>query len=676
MATGGTEVFLSCDARSPSVHQGSSPAPRDVVDVGLAALIATLFGVEALRAFLTGVYALNVLTTGLNVSVGAVLLLLAPVVHMLGLGRVAPARLVPPIAILLAGFRLLLLVPWPLALHVLFSGLATATYLVFVVPFLAGALRLAGGAGGVASGIGFALAADLALRILGASTDPGATLWSAAYLAPLTLVFLLVAFRVPLPREPMTNRGPPLRAVALGLGLGGFLALATTALLYPWFLARWTGQSPGPFGPSVLLGFAAGAYVARAGLGPPARAARWNAVLLAALAVFAIDLALVGTDVLPVSALLAAAASVVGLERLLGSATRSGMSARDMGLALTIASAVLLLAVLAFVFTLTYAYVPAPAVWKGHAPVVLLLIAVAFLGPALAAGKRGTGVAPSSLGRRSAAVVAAVVLTLGAVGIALTPSVAPVAPGTDVLRVMTFNVHQGFGADGLLDVSRIADVVRLANPDVLALQESDTVRLTSGGVDLVGYLSASLGYHVAYGPPTREQTYGVAVLSRLPIVTWSYALLTSAGDQRALVHATLQSAFGSIHVIAVHLGLRQADRDVQVSEVLAYLDRVAGSRILLGDLNACPSGSCPADIDPPDAVYGRLSAALDDAWVEAGFDPEADSGFTYPSTHPVERIDYIFVSAGVAILRCEVVGPPSRTDASDHLPVLAEVRVS
>jgi endonuclease/exonuclease/phosphatase family metal-dependent hydrolase len=49
--------------------------------------------------------------------------------------------------------------------------------------------------------------------------------------------------------------------------------------------------------------------------------------------------------------------------------------------------------------------------------------------------------------------------------------------------------------------------------------------------------------------------------------------------------------------------------------------------------------------------------------------------FTNPARDPVRRIDGIFASSGIEVLRCGVPGIPEAQYASDHLPVLAVLDV-
>lgn len=68
---------------------------------------------------------------------------------------------------------------------------------------------------------------------------------------------------------------------------------------------------------------------------------------------------------------------------------------------------------------------------------------------------------------------------------------APVA--SDALRVLTYNIHHGEGTDGVLDLERIAGVIKGASPDLVALQEVDVGAERTGGVDQAGELGRLTG---------------------------------------------------------------------------------------------------------------------------------------------------------------------------------------
>lgn len=93
-------------------------------------------------------------------------------------------------------------------------------------------------------------------------------------------------------------------------------------------------------------------------------------------------------------------------------------------------------------------------------------------------------------------------------------------------------------------------------------------------------------------------------------------------------------------------------RAVQVAETRQIMRRAPGPKVLLGDLNAPPS-----------------APELAPLWREL---TDSEPGaFTFPARHPVKRIDYVAVSAGVRVHAAVVAG----TLASDHRPVVADLRL-
>ena len=67
------------------------------------------------------------------------------------------------------------------------------------------------------------------------------------------------------------------------------------------------------------------------------------------------------------------------------------------------------------------------------------------------------------------------------------------------VRVLTYNIRHGQGMDGRVDLSRVADVIRRLEPDVVALQEVDQATTRAGGVDQAAELGRLTGLHSAFG---------------------------------------------------------------------------------------------------------------------------------------------------------------------------------
>ena len=233
---------------------------------------------------------------------------------------------------------------------------------------------------------------------------------------------------------------------------------------------------------------------------------------------------------------------------------------------------------------------------------------------------------------------------------------------------MTYNIHAGHG-----DIDRTAATIRALSPDIVGLEEVDVHWAErSGFVDQATRLGQSLGMAVRFAPiyelpgatvtaPKRE--FGVALLSRYPIVAWENATLTRLSTQtenpaptrmRGLLAATIDVQGTRVRVFVTHLDYRKdpSVRRTQIAEMLARIGEVDDPTLLLGDLNASPDA---AELQP-------LFARLHDSWLKT-----AGPGFTYPADTPTERIDYVLVSPNVKVDTAFVPLVPA---ASDHRPVV------
>ena len=223
------------------------------------------------------------------------------------------------------------------------------------------------------------------------------------------------------------------------------------------------------------------------------------------------------------------------------------------------------------------------------------------------------------------------------------------------LRVMTYNIKHG----GESSLESVAAAIAAEAPDLVALQEVDHLTGRSGHVDQAARLGELTGMEHAFVPALLDfdgGQYGVALLSRHPILSVARMPLPSAGEQRVL--ALMDVEVDPDHVVPVgvtHFGVTgAAERQEQASAVLAAL---AGrpSAILAGDLNATSS----------EASVAALRASLSDAWSRGG----AGSGNTSPAWFPTRRIDYIFLGGDwTPRLTARVAGASSQ---SDHRPVVA-----
>lgn len=613
----------------------------------------------SLRAFFSSIYYHNLTELGLNATALYALLLLAPAALALLPERAAAARVATALLAAFALARAATALGWATPAHLPLAGVAAALGVCALVAF-----SRASRPGALAAGLGAGIALDASLLLAAASADPLAR-GAVGVVGSLAAGAAFVLTRGGAPSAPAPGARAPWLPAA---GVGAWLFLEHAILGNASHVARWNGLPPIAVGAAIVAGLLApvvlvsrGAVVSRSAL------VTVNAVALVAL----LDHAFVHSPLLLATLPFAQAALVLDLRAALG--PFAGGTARRAALAGALAGLVALLLHFAFAFSFTFAYVPLGALWHRAElwlpTLALLILAATALLPTRAAMRWG-----ALRGRPALALAVPALLLLAGAAVAPSPAVDPVDEGAS-LRVATFNLHQGFNNDAVVDADVFVQAIRELDADLVALQESDTPRFTSANLDIVAYVERHLGYHVIYGPPTREQSVGVALLSRLPVEEWRVHRLPTTTDNRFVLEARLDAGSrGDLWVFATHFGLELPDRDLQADALL----RIAGDRsprILVGDFNSCPTGKCPDFDGAPDAIYARLVAEHADAWVERGHDPDDAAGFTYDARDPSMRIDYVFLH-GLEVADAVRVRSGAALQASDHLPVVVDVRWS
>ncbi len=168
---------------------------------------------------------------------------------------------------------------------------------------------------------------------------------------------------------------------------------------------------------------------------------------------------------------------------------------------------------------------------------------------------------------------------------ATTPTSVP-----DSLTVVSYNIAFALEIDAALnDLTR--DPSR-QNPDVLLLQEMDT----AGVEKIARALALNYVYWPSYVHGRHARTFGVAVLSRWPIVDQKVVLMPhpdpATGHQRKAVAADLQIGPHRIRAVSVHLStmiISQSKRLDQATVVLDSLCAVDYPVIVGGDFNSATS---------------------------------------------------------------------------------------
>lgn len=240
----------------------------------------------------------------------------------------------------------------------------------------------------------------------------------------------------------------------------------------------------------------------------------------------------------------------------------------------------------------------------------------------------------------------------------------------NVLRVFVYNIHHGEGIDGVVDIERIADVIRDKDLHLVALNEVDVGMERTGYIDIMELLAESLEMESVFGKNLERGNggYGNGILTNLPLISSEnlHLEMSDEGEQRGLLQTVVEYEGVRIAFMATHLD-NQSDvnRQVAVQQIIEAKDKYKDLPVIIaGDFNA----------KPDDGIIGTMNVHFTDVWEEIG----DGTGYTIPVpiSSANRRIDYIFYSnsmieEGDAHLRPVYVEVINST-ASDHLPVYAE----
>lgn len=228
------------------------------------------------------------------------------------------------------------------------------------------------------------------------------------------------------------------------------------------------------------------------------------------------------------------------------------------------------------------------------------------------------------------------------------------------LTFASYNIHKAVGTDGRRDADRIITVLREIDADIIALQEVDrrigqrASVLDRAALDDtpwkpvdVARRPRSLGWH------------GNALLVRRRFrVLDTHPLDLPTLEPRGAACADVEVDGVRIRIAGMHLDLSGLRRRDQIKAVLRHIAQCTPScpAVLLGDFNQ----------------WGNQTGAMKefaDGW------HVLDTGRSFPSRRPIARLDRIVTSAEWGCLEQHVHHSAMAAQASDHLPIVAELEL-
>jgi len=234
------------------------------------------------------------------------------------------------------------------------------------------------------------------------------------------------------------------------------------------------------------------------------------------------------------------------------------------------------------------------------------------------------------------------------------------AQGT--VRIAAYNIKHGEGMDGVVDLTRAAEVLRALDADVITLQEIDRGVERTNGVDQAEALGEMLGMDAYFGDfmPYQGGEYGMAVLSRLPVRRVENIRLPDGDEPRTGLE--IEVAIGPegrpLSIVGIHLYRTVEERVAQAETLSEALDAREHPVVLAGDFNSFRG----------DRVISGLRSR---DWFVIAKD---GSSMTFPADDPAREIDFVMLRPASAfeVVEHRVI---DEVLVSDHRPLLVVLRL-
>jgi endonuclease/exonuclease/phosphatase family metal-dependent hydrolase len=253
------------------------------------------------------------------------------------------------------------------------------------------------------------------------------------------------------------------------------------------------------------------------------------------------------------------------------------------------------------------------------------------------------------------------------------------------VRVATSNLLSGRALpDGAVRTEDLMAAARMLDADVIGLQEVDRHQERSGNVDQARVVAEAVGAanwrfvpalegtpggswtasRADDGSGTTGPSYGIALLSRLPVLCWrvrrfapaplglpllvpgSRGLTHVADEPRIALAAVVAGPTGPVTVVTAHLSFVPGWNVHQVRAITRWARSLPGPRLLIGDLNL------PGPVPSLVSGWSRLARVP-----------------TYPSWRPRVQLDHVLAERATRVAKVDAV----RLPLSDHCALVVDV---
>lgn len=215
------------------------------------------------------------------------------------------------------------------------------------------------------------------------------------------------------------------------------------------------------------------------------------------------------------------------------------------------------------------------------------------------------------------------------------------------IKIVSYNIHSGTDKNMVPTLFDTINFLKKSSADIICLQE---VNESSKVGFQVSSLKEELNMYSHFGANVvcDNTNYGLATYSKYKIIDEKHVYLSSTNEQRGFLHTIVKIKDKKLHIINVHLGLENKERQKQIKELKDYIKNLKNEYfIILGDFNE-----------------GDIS--LENEFI-IDVAKELNKSNTLTFSMGLDRIDYMFVSKNIQIEFYEVL----IKNMSDHYPIVA-----
>ncbi|MDN3647057.1 endonuclease/exonuclease/phosphatase family protein [Pontixanthobacter aestiaquae] len=228
------------------------------------------------------------------------------------------------------------------------------------------------------------------------------------------------------------------------------------------------------------------------------------------------------------------------------------------------------------------------------------------------------------------------------------------------LKFASYNIHKAVGTDRRRDPDRIITVLREMDADIIALQEADRrVGERASVLERAALDDSPWKVLDVAKRPRSIGWHGNAILVRRTFtVLDAEPIDLPTLEPRGAARGDLEIDGARIRVVGMHLDLSGLRRRDQIKAVIGHVDACEPRcpTVLMGDFNQ----------------WGNQTGAMQEFrrhW------HVLDTGRSFPSRQPIARLDRIVTSDEWGCLEQHVHHSATASQASDHLPIVAELEL-